>query len=268
MQVEKIQYVIQKFANVPANCHFIILLLGDFFSASAQVELNSAPQLKENIQTTITYCKLPDFHFWRNGNLFYSFTIDQSGKTANIKNIRNDNISEEKVKSCISKWEIKGVPNNSPFVVYFEWKYGRGWTEQRIGGTDFSQTIKIDGTDYDYPNQTTERHIITTYCNPEIFKTPRTAETDISLLYSFKINKNGKIIKVKRINDDYVGEGKIKLCISGWKIFGFPKQNQFNVSFNQEKDKNQFEQIISGGNFSQTTKSEITNKGETEVFLK
>lgn len=223
-----------------------IILSGTF--AFGQVSSNA--ETKNQIQANITYCQLPAFHFWRNGNLFYSFKVSANGETTDIKNLRSDNINEEKVKSCISKWRINGVPENASFVVYFEWKYGKGWVEQRIGALNFKNTIKIEGSDYDYPNQNIERQTAINYCNFDVSK--ELNKTNQTLLYSFNVNNNGEIIKIKKIKDNYLGVEKVKSCLADWAILGFPKQKNFTLSFKFERNKGLTEQTISSKKISQT----------------
>ena len=55
--------------------------------------------------------------------------------------MHDDFVGEETVKSCISKWNIKGFPNKSEFAVYFVWKHGKGWIRQEISGNGFTQVM-------------------------------------------------------------------------------------------------------------------------------
>jgi hypothetical protein len=112
----------------------------------------STQQKKKEVQTSITYCNLELSEGWKLGNLtfnsLYSFSVNEKGEVVDIKKIRDDFIGEEAVKSCISKWKITGVPNKSPFVVYFNWKHGKGWVEQRISGNGFTQVMSMEGVGY------------------------------------------------------------------------------------------------------------------------
>jgi len=109
-------------------------------------------QAQQKIQTTITYCTPDIAKHWKLANLtfnsLYSFRINEKGEVIEITKLRDDFIGEEAVRSCLAKWRIVGVSRKSPFVVYFNWKRGKGWGEQRVSGNGFTQIMNIgeDGT--------------------------------------------------------------------------------------------------------------------------
>ena len=108
---------------------------------------DNLPMQKGNILTSIKFCDLELPNKWKLANLTfssaYSFKISENGEPINIKKIRDDYVGEDKVKSCISSWKIKGFPEGSDFIVYFYWKHGKGWIEQKVTGNGFLQNIKI-----------------------------------------------------------------------------------------------------------------------------
>jgi hypothetical protein len=104
-------------------------------------------QQQKKIQTTITYCTPEIAKHWKLANLtfnsLYSFRINEKGEVIEITKLRDDFIGEEAVRSCLAKWRIVGVSGKSPFVVYFNWKHGKGWGEQQVSGNGFTQIMKI-----------------------------------------------------------------------------------------------------------------------------
>ncbi|MEM4282844.1 MAG: hypothetical protein QXN89_04200 [Candidatus Woesearchaeota archaeon] len=74
--------------------------------------------------------------------------MNERGEIVDIKKIHDEIIGEEAVKSCLSKWRITGVPEKSPFVVYFKWQHGKGWVEQTIFGKGFKQTMSVENVGY------------------------------------------------------------------------------------------------------------------------
>lgn len=131
---------------------FLALTLGLYLLAYSQSKSDSKLQEKKEIQTTITYCNLELSNGWKLANLtfnsLYSFSVNEKGEVVDLKKIRDDFIGEEAVKSCLSKWRISGVPEESPFVVYFKWQHGKGWVEQSISGKGFKQTTSIENVGY------------------------------------------------------------------------------------------------------------------------
>ena len=127
----------------------LILIPGMYSFAYSQMKSYSATRKKKEVQPTITYCNLELSNSWKLGNLsfnsLYSFNVNEKGEVVNIKKIRDNFIGEEEVESCISKWRIIGVPTKSPFTVYFNWKHGKGWVEQRISGNGFTNVMYADG---------------------------------------------------------------------------------------------------------------------------
>jgi hypothetical protein len=130
----------------------LTLTPGLYFLAYSQSKSDSKLQEKKEIQTTITYCNLELSNGWKLANLtfnsLYSFSVNEKGEVVDVKKIRDDFIGEEVVKSCLSKWKISGVPEKSPFVVYFKWQHGKGWVEQTISGKGFKQTTSIENVGY------------------------------------------------------------------------------------------------------------------------
>jgi hypothetical protein len=129
-----------------------ILGCGVFLLAYSQMKSARTSKVEKEAQTTITYCNLKLSEGWKLGNLtfnsLYSFRINEKGEVIEVKKIRDDFIGEEEVKSCVSKWKIVGVPCDSPFVVSFNWKHGKGWVEQRISGNGFTQIMSMEGVGY------------------------------------------------------------------------------------------------------------------------
>lgn len=113
-----------------------------------QIKADTNLSKEKEVKTTITYCNLNLSEQWKLANLsfnsLYSFTINEKGEADNIEKVRDDFIGEEEVKSCVSKWKIKGFPKESRFSVYFVWKHGKGWIRQEISGNGFMQTMMME----------------------------------------------------------------------------------------------------------------------------
>jgi hypothetical protein len=127
----------------------VVLIIGVGCIARAQTISDTALEETRETQTVITYCNLKLSEGWKLGNLtfnaLYSFRVDENGRVVDIRKIRDDFIGNAVVESCISKWKIIGIPNKSAFVVYFNWKHGHGWIEQRISGNRFIQVMRMEG---------------------------------------------------------------------------------------------------------------------------
>lgn len=113
--------------------------------AQPPIEVNTKmPEMK----TSISYCNLNLSEGWQLANLsfnsLYSFTVNKEGDVINVEKVRDNFIGEEEVRSCVSKWSIKGFPEDSRFAVYFVWKHGKGWIRQEISGNGFTQVMSIE----------------------------------------------------------------------------------------------------------------------------
>lgn len=97
----------------------------------------------------ITFCQFSLSDEIKDGNssftVGYSFKLDDKGKPKDIKKILGDQLSDEKVISCLSGWHFSDVAYDSLITVFFRWEHAIGWTELTVSGKDFFQKIKIDG---------------------------------------------------------------------------------------------------------------------------
>lgn len=136
-----------------SNAVLLILLFGAYLFVYSQVKSDSTLKEKKEVQTTITYCNLELSKEWKLANLtfnsLYSFSVNEKGDVVDIKKIRDDFVGEKVVKSCVSNWKIKGVPDKSRFAVYFKWKHGKGWIEQKISGNGFTQVMNMENIGVD-----------------------------------------------------------------------------------------------------------------------
>jgi hypothetical protein len=127
----------------------VILLFGLSQLSFSQNDSSLQGQDKTEVASNVTYCNLPLSEGWKLGNLtfnsLYSFSVGENGEITDIKKIRDNFVGLETVRKCISRWKIYGVPNKTPFVVYFNWKHGKGWIEQRISGNGFTLVMKMEG---------------------------------------------------------------------------------------------------------------------------
>lgn len=221
---------------------------------SAQIMSDTALQRNKHLQTKVTYCNLPVIKQLQKGNLFYSFVINENGNAVDVTNVRNPNDASKvfvAAKSCIENWEIKGFPPKSGFAVFFEWRSEKGWVEQRISGAGISYYVKKTGlSGYVKPNL--ERQMTINFCDLETPEKSDSKNNALFLRYSFKLNRSGKVLRIKKINNDYIEDDKIKSCISNWNIKGFPTKSKVTVSFKWNKETGWNEQVISDNNFEQS----------------
>lgn len=75
----------------------------------------------------------------------YTFRLDEEGKPKEIRRVRNSQLGDGPVIACISRWRFTNVAPNSAVVAHFWWEHGVGWTELRVAGKGFTQTLRIDG---------------------------------------------------------------------------------------------------------------------------
>lgn len=76
----------------------------------------------------------------------YLFSVNEKGKITTLKKLRDNFVGEETVKECVSNWKLSGFPDGAKFTVYFYWKHGKGWVEQKISGNGLVQVMSLEDT--------------------------------------------------------------------------------------------------------------------------
>jgi hypothetical protein len=106
----------------------------------------------QSLRMNVEFCQfsLPESLKESNANftVVYSFMAGVDGSPAQINRLRGkeiDELKDEQVVECLSKWRFEGVARNTPMNVSFKWEHGIGWTEAVIAWKEFSQTIKLSG---------------------------------------------------------------------------------------------------------------------------
>jgi hypothetical protein len=92
---------------------------------------------------------------------------------------------------------------------------------------------------------------VITYCNLDLADKWKTRNLSFNSLYSFTVGKNGEVIKIRKVRDNFIGEEPVKSCVSEWRITGFPENSQFSVYFIWKHGRGWVRQEISGNGFSQ-----------------
>jgi hypothetical protein len=120
--------------------------------------------------------------------------------------------------------------------------------------------VKATHAQTNLSNLSQEREIKTSisYCNFEIPKALKSANITFSIYYMFKVDENGEVINIEKKRDNYIGEEKVKSCISNWKVVGVPGSTWFGVNFFWSRNKGWFRQTIQSYklNFSQIMEME------------
>lgn len=125
---------------------FLICFLSTIFFGGILLSYDGAIKKTE---MDITFCQ-----FSLNGDLKkahtsftvgYSFRIDENGKPKELNKIIGDQLSDEQVSNCISKWRFSNIDPKSMVTVFFRWEHAKGWTELKVSGKDFSQKVRING---------------------------------------------------------------------------------------------------------------------------
>jgi hypothetical protein len=99
----------------------------------------------------------------------------------------------------------------------------------------------------------TEIKTTITYCDLEVPEFWKQANADFYVMYSFEIDRSGKIARVKAIRDEIVGQANVLACLANWSITGLPNVKQFAVVFRWKHGKGWVEQTITGSGFRQVT---------------
>src|SRR5262245_8922908 len=127
------------------------LLLALFSSIACVIAVEAsqektAPGLKINVE----FCQFPLPESLKESNasftVIFSFRARADGSPAQITRLRGkevDELKDEQVVECLSKWRFEGVGRDTLINVDFRWEHGIGWTEAGIAWKGFSQTIKL-----------------------------------------------------------------------------------------------------------------------------
>ncbi|MGH9875781.1 MAG: hypothetical protein ACRD9S_25290 [Pyrinomonadaceae bacterium] len=91
-------------------------------------------------------------------------------------------------------------------------------------------------------------------CDLEIQNSIKQANASFSVSYSFQLDKEGRPVKVSKIQDRYVRKGAVEACLSGWRFQGLPSGTQLVASFRWQHGKGWVEIAVVGKNFSQVVR--------------
>ena len=117
-------------------------------TVSTQTVQDSKRDVTSDMKFSVSFCNLDLAEKWKLGNLtfnsLYSFRVKANGGITQLKKIRDEFIGYENVAKCTSNWNFQGFPEGSQFVVYFNWKHGKGWVEQQISGQGITSILRSD----------------------------------------------------------------------------------------------------------------------------
>jgi hypothetical protein len=66
-----------------------------------------------------------------------------------LEKARDSNgVGRDAVMSCISNWNLKGLPPNSDVWAAFFWSHQRGWFRQTVWGADFQDIQEKEGVGF------------------------------------------------------------------------------------------------------------------------
>lgn len=91
-------------------------------------------------------------------------------------------------------------------------------------------------------------------CDLEIPNSIKQANASFSVSYSFQLDKEGRPVKVSKIQDRYARKASVEACLSGWRFQGLPQGKHMVASLRWQHGKGWVEIAVVGKNFSQVLK--------------
>lgn len=93
-----------------------------------------------------------------------------------------------------------------------------------------------------------------TICDLQIPSTIKQANASFSITYQFELDKEGKPVKISKIQDRYASREAVEACISDWRFHGLPSGKQFVATFRWQHGKGWTEIAVVGKNFKQVVR--------------
>ena len=103
-----------------------------------------AQTMAQSSSASVSFCEIPVKDDLRVGHANFSITmsfrLDENSSPTQIKKVSGPTIEENLLKSCMTKWSLRGLDRNPPFFVQFRWEHLKGWTKMRL----FSRDLEIE----------------------------------------------------------------------------------------------------------------------------
>jgi hypothetical protein len=93
-----------------------------------------------------------------------------------------------------------------------------------------------------------------TFCNFDLPKEIKHANASFYVIYSFKLDRQGRPDKIVKAVDDYVGAEKITACLENWRFHGIDKEAHLTMNFRWEHAEGWVEATVAGPDFRQKIK--------------
>lgn len=76
-----------------------------------------------------------------------------------------------------------------------------------------------------------QREVLLSFCQLSLSEELKQSNVSFTDGFTFKIDKNGKPIDIKRTLGKYVKEEQVKSCLDNWKFSGFAENSRVSVYF-------------------------------------
>ena len=90
-----------------------------------------------------------------------------------------------------------------------------------------------------------------TFCNFELSRNIKTANSSFNVIYSFEVNDVGQPIKITKVKDDHIGEATVASCLERWRFHGSKKDAHMAAVFQWQHGDGWTEISITGPDLSQ-----------------
>ena len=90
-----------------------------------------------------------------------------------------------------------------------------------------------------------------TVCDLKIPSSIKQANARFTIRYSFKLDKEGRPVKISRIQDRYANKEAVEACIGGWRFQGLTPGTPLVASFRWQHGKGWVEIEVLGKTFKQ-----------------
>lgn len=110
-----------------------------------------------------------------------------------------------------------------------------------------------------------QKEVLSSFCQLSLSEELMQSNISFTEGFTFKIDKNGKPIDIKRTLGKYVEEEQVKSCLDNWKFSGFVENSRFSVYFSWKHGVGWTQMRITNKDFSQVVVNGASDKKLTAI---
>ena len=96
-----------------------------------------------------------------------------------------------------------------------------------------------------------QKEVLSSFCRLALSEELKQSNVSFTDGFTFKLDKDGKPIDIKRTLGKYVEEEQVRTCLDNWKFSGFSENSRVSVYFSWKHGVGWTQMRITSRNFSQ-----------------